>query len=75
MPRVQCEFVSGGKLYTYEAGNLDLKIGDKVRIPDNLFGESQIVTVVKLSSDYTGPAKQILHTLPRKKDANRIRNK
>ena len=54
--------------YTYETGDIKVKIGDKVVVPvvsylRDVYGNQRTVTVTSLSSDYDGYCQSIIKKL------------
>ena len=54
--------------YTYETGDIKVKVGDKVIVPvasylRDVYGNQRTVTVTSLSSDYDGYCQSIIKKL------------
>lgn len=59
--KIKCD-IGADRLYTYDSGDLEVQIGDRVLVEGNQFtnGVPFIAVVKELTSDYEGPLKRIL---------------
>jgi hypothetical protein len=64
MTLIKVAFRPGGQQYTYDAGEHDLAVGDRVVVPTEAQGEDMgIATVEAIGSGYSGPTKTVMFKL------------